>query len=91
MPTITDDSLERAERIYEERIRAVEQERNFGKVVSIELNSGDYEISTDSNDFLPAILRLRARHADPEVFSLRVGGGAVIRLGGSSLKFGPKA
>lgn len=87
MATITDDSLDRAERIYAERIRAVEEERNFGKVVSIELNSGDYEISTDSKDFLPAILRLRARHTDPEVFSLRVGGGAVIRLGGSSLKF----
>lgn len=73
---------EGAKAIYEERIRAVVEGEHFGKVVSIDVGSGDYEIAADRDDRWPALERLRKRHERPQVFSLRVGGGPVARIGG---------
>ena len=72
----------RAEAIYEARIRPLVEAEHFGKVVSIDVESGDYEVAADRDDRWPALARLRARHARPRVFSLRVGGDPVARIGG---------
>ena len=45
----------RAEAIYEARIRTLVEKEHFGKVISIDVNSGDYEIAEGQDDQLGAI------------------------------------
>ena len=73
---------EQGKAIYEARIRHLVEGEHFGKVVSIDVDSGDYEVAADRDDRWPALERLRGRHERPQVFSLRVGGGPVARIGG---------
>ena len=77
------DVAERAKAIYESRIRPLVEEAHFGKVVSIDVESGDYEVARDDADEIPALRRLRARHDDPQVFGLRIGYRTVGRMGGA--------
>ncbi len=77
------DVADRATRIYEERIRPLVEGEHFGRVVSIEANSGDYEIALSNADEVPALRRLRSRHSDPKVFSVRVGYRTLGRIGGA--------
>ena len=51
-------------------------------VTSIDAESGDYEIERDGEDWFESVRRLRARHANPRPFSLRIGIGPVARIGG---------
>ena len=83
MDDAREDVAERATRIYEERIRPRVEEEHFGKVISIDVNSGDYEIAADRGDRMDAVHRLRDRHEAPRVFSIRIGGGPVARIGGA--------
>lgn len=76
------ETAERATRIYEERIRSLVEKEHFGKVVSIDADSGDYEIEREGEDWFESVRRLRARHPDPRPFSLRIGVGPVARIGG---------
>lgn len=76
------ETAEQAIRIYEERIRPLLQEENFGRVISIDAESGDYEIATDRDDRWPSLDRLRRRHPEPRVFTMRIGGGTVAKIGG---------
>ena len=78
-----EDVAARAEAIYEERIRPLVERDHLGKVVSIEANSGDYEIARGDEDEVAALRRLRSRHSAPEVFSLRIGYRALGRVGGA--------
>ena len=52
-------------------------------MLSLDVDSGDYEIARDDEDEVPALRRLRARHADPRIFGLRVGYRTVGRMGGA--------
>lgn len=74
---------DKATRIYEERIRPLVEQEHFGKALSIEAESGDYEIAQDNADEVGALRRLRARHADPQVFTLRVGYRTLGKIGGA--------
>lgn len=73
---------ERATHIYEERIRPLVEEEHFGKVISIDAASGDYEVEREGEDWFESVRRLRVRHANPRPFSLRIGVGPVARIGG---------
>jgi hypothetical protein len=67
--------------IYETQLRAtVETEENIGKIISIDINTGDYEIS---DKLLTAIERLQARRPDAEIWSERIGYDAVYAVGGT--------
>lgn len=70
---------ERAEVVYEERIRSIVEKDHFGKVVSIEVNTGDFEIVADRQVDNEAFMRLSARHERPFISSLRIGGGHLAR------------
>jgi hypothetical protein len=60
----------RAKELYEQSIRArVETAENVGKLISIDIETGDYEIG-DDND-LGAPRRLHARHPGASVYTLR--------------------
>lgn len=60
-----------AERLYEDSIRAkVELPENIGKMVIIDIETGDYEV--DKNG-LQAAKRLNARHENTRLFGIRIG------------------
>lgn len=67
--------------LYERDIRAlVETEANIGKLLSIDVETGDYEIGDDRS--LDAPRRLHAKHPGAAVYTLRIGYDAVDVLGG---------
>lgn len=81
-PRFTGEQIrQRGNALYEERIRAqVDTPDNLGELVSIDVETGDYEIGSD--DSLDAPRRLHARHADAAIYTLRIGYNAVFALGG---------
>lgn len=68
----------RGKEIYQQQIQdKVEPEHN-GKFLSVDIETGDYEIDTD--DLSPSI-RLLAKRPDAVIYSLRIGFPAAHRLG----------
>ena len=71
---------QRGTQLYQEQIRSlVETEENLGKVIAIDVTSGDYEIASEG---LIAGERLRERHPDASMLCLRIGYNAVYSFGG---------
>jgi hypothetical protein len=69
-----------AEQMYENTIRAkVELSENIGKMVIIDIETGDYEI--DKNG-LQAAKRLNARHENNRLFGIRIGYNVAASFGG---------
>jgi hypothetical protein len=67
--------------IYETPLREqVDTKENIGKLISIDIKSGDYEIA---DKLITAIQRLQARRPDAEIWSERIGYDAVYAIGGS--------
>jgi hypothetical protein len=67
--------------IYETQLRPkVETDENIGKLISIDINTGDYEIG---EKLLSTIQRLQARRPEAEIWSERIGYNAVYAVGGS--------
>ena len=70
-PNLTDAEIcARGEKIYRERIRPTLTEADIGKFVTIDINSGDYEIDDDD---ISGGLALRARTPGSCYYGLRVG------------------
>jgi hypothetical protein len=84
MPNIDLNDQEIAHRgkaIYEKQVRAkVEIEENIGKIISIDIESGDYEIDAD---LLTTCRRLQARHENAVLWTERIGFNAVYTIGGT--------
>ena len=71
----------RGSELYENHLRLLlETEENIGKIVSIDVVSGDYEIA---EDLLIAGRRLQLRHPDAQMYGKRIGYNAVYAVGGS--------
>lgn len=71
----------RGQEIYERCLRTqLETEENIGKLLSIDIETGDYEIGDDRT--LEAPLRLHKKHPGAAVYTLRIGYNAVDALGG---------
>jgi hypothetical protein len=64
--------------IYDERIRPLVESSQRGRIVAIDINSGDYELADDT---LTATDRLYARKPDAEPWVVRVGHAGVHRFG----------
>lgn len=76
-----DESIsELAKAIYEERIRAQVEATHFGEFLSLDVDSGDYEVD---KKLLDATLRLRERRPNGRLFGMRVGYRAAVTMGGS--------
>ncbi len=72
---------QRGKALYERRIRAqVETPENVGRLVSIDVETGDYEIGDDRS--LDAPRHLLAKHPGAAIYTLRIGYNAVYGLGG---------
>ena len=75
---------ERGQAIYESRLRTLlETEENIGKIVSIDVDTGDYEIA---DDLLVAGRRLQQRRPDALMYGKRIGYNAVYAVGGSLVR-----
>jgi hypothetical protein len=67
--------------IYERDLRArLETEANIGKIVVIDIETGDYEMD---DDHLAAVRRARAKHSGAVLFGMRIGYPTFARIGGS--------
>jgi hypothetical protein len=72
---------ERGKQFYENSIRSqVEIPENIGKFVSINVETGEYEIG---DDLLLTSLRLRAKQTDAALWTERIGFNAVYAVGGA--------
>ena len=75
---------QRGQEIYENKLRALlETSENIGKVVAIDIESGDYEIA---DDLILAGRRLQVRHSDARMYTKRIGYNAVYAVGGSLVR-----
>jgi hypothetical protein len=65
---------------YETNLRvSVETQENTGKILVLDVDSGDYVIDSDH---LTALRQMQNRHPDSRRFSLRIGYPALAKMGG---------
>jgi hypothetical protein len=70
----------RAKELYENTIeQEVTSAENIGKMVIIDIETGDYEVDTDG---LYAADLLNQRHSNPSLFGIRIGYNVAASLGG---------
>lgn len=75
------ETARRGKARYEEIRAALEIPENIGKLVSIDVETGAYEIGDDRS--LDAPQRLQARHPGAAIYTHRIGYNAVYALGGA--------
>ncbi len=61
----------------------METEENIGKIISIDIETGEYEIDAD-----PIVTgrRLQAKHPDAAIYGKRIGYNAVFAIGGTLIR-----
>ena len=64
----------------------VEVPDNIGKLIAIDLETGDYEIG---DDLLAISLRLKSRYPNAEMWAERIGFNAVYTVGGTLTRTAP--
>lgn len=74
----------RGEELYESSLRTqVETPDNIGKIISIDIETGDYAIDSDP---LVTGRRLQERHPDAAIYGKRIGYNAVYAIGGTLVR-----
>ena len=73
-----EEHARRGEDVYEQRLRAQLEPGNDGKIVAIDVDTGEYEVA---EKVLAASQRLLARLPDAQVWCIRIGHRAVHRFG----------
>jgi hypothetical protein len=75
-----EDIGQRGRAMYEQAIRSkVETPENIGKMVIIDVETGDYEVDTTG---IESARRLRARHPQGHLFGMRIGYNVAESFGG---------
>jgi hypothetical protein len=69
---------QRGQSLYETQIRQQVETNNHGKIVAIDIESGDFEVDEDT---LAASDRLLLRQPDAQTWFIRIGHRGVHRLG----------
>ena len=82
-PFSKDEFIARGYEIYETRIRPVVEAENHGRIVVIDVATGEYEMADDS---LTASDRLLARLPDAKFLVLRIGHSTVHQFGSARLR-----
>ena len=75
--------LESAKRLYEDRWRVQLEATNFGSVIALEPESGDYVLGRDYREVDAAS---RQRFGSQPVYIFRIGGGGAVRIGGAATR-----
>ena len=71
---------DRAQVIYDRLKPQIETEENIGRIISIDVLTGDYAIA---DEILPAADALRERQPAGRLFAMRIGYNAVYAIGGA--------
>jgi hypothetical protein len=74
-----DEIIRRGEELYEQRIRAQVEEQNIGRILVVDIETGEYEID---DDHLEATRRALAKHPGAALYSLRIGYPTLGKIGG---------
>ncbi len=74
-----DDVCKIGEILYQKHIRATDERDNRGKMLLLDIDSGEYEIDENGRE---AALRLLKRKPGANLYGLRIGYLAVGRIGG---------
>ncbi len=75
-----EEVAERAESLYSERIRQeIEREENIGKMVIIDIETGEYEVDKTGLD---AVRHLREKNPNGRFFGIRIGYKVAASIGG---------
>lgn len=82
-----DEIMRRAWAVYYQHRSEIETDENIGKLVAVEVQTGDYEVADQSPEVL---LRLRTRHTDPACGLIRIGYKQAYKRGGSALERLPR-
>lgn len=69
----------RGDEIYESQVRSQVEEGNHGKIVAINIETGDFEVDKSE---IAACARLEARDPDAQTWIVRIGSRHVRRFGG---------
>lgn len=64
--------------IYEDKIRPLVEDGNEGKIVAIDVESGDYEMSEDRNE-IDCVHRLLDKNPEAQIWLVRIGHDSVYR------------
>lgn len=73
----------RGDEIYETQVRPQVEAGNSGKIVAIDIETGDFEVDASE---IAACDRLEARHPDAQIWMVRIGSRHVRRFGGRTRK-----
>jgi hypothetical protein len=80
-PLSGEEVQRRAEKLYKDRIRGeVETENNIGKVLAINVETGEYEMDSDE---IAAVHRALTKHPNAPLWTMRIGYSAMHSFGGS--------
>jgi hypothetical protein len=78
-----EELAQRGQELYELGIQQQVEAKNEGKIVAIDIESGDFEVDETVID---ATNRLFDRHPDAQPWTIRIGHRAVYHFGSRSLK-----
>lgn len=78
----TNERARKAWQAYERLRPIVETPENIGKIIVIDIDSGDYEIDHMDELGFEASDRLQTRHPASKMFSIRIGYKAMETIGG---------
>jgi hypothetical protein len=73
-----EEHARRGTEMYERRVRPQVEAGNTGRIVAIDVDSGEYELADDT---LAATDRLLARRPDAQIWLVRIGHAGVHRFG----------
>jgi hypothetical protein len=74
-----EEFAQRGDALYEAQIRSQVEEGNHGKIVAIDLETGDFEVDPSE---IAACDRLEASHPNAQIWIVRIGSRHVRRFGG---------
>ncbi|MEG4504646.1 hypothetical protein QUA81_12015 [Microcoleus sp. F6_B4] len=74
-----EEFAQRGDRIYQTQIRSQIESGNQGKIVAIDIETGDFEVDASE---IAACDRLESRHPNAQIWIVRVGYRHVRRFGG---------
>jgi len=75
----TEEIVARGKELYEQKIRPKVEEDNIGKILVVDIETGEYEID---DDHLKATQRALAKHPGAVLYSLRIGYPSLGKMGG---------
>ncbi len=74
-----EEFAQRGDYLYETKIKPQVETDNHGKIVAIDLETGDFEV--DKSEII-ACSRLETRHPNAQIWIIRIGSRHVRRFGG---------